>query len=156
MDLRKIGCHDLYHLWAESMAVLKERGMWANGSPLGWYAEQLACDRLCLDPTPVNTHYHDAIGTRDLERYQIKGRTSSVSAANINGLQDLPGKHFHFLVVVLFEEDRCSMRQAFKIHHSAVLEVAKLPDSGRNGWQFPLTAVTDGREGVEDITELLS
>ena len=65
--------------------------MWVNGSPLGWAAEQLVCDRLGLDPTPVNTHYRDAIGTRERERYQIKGRTRSARDANINGLQDLPG-----------------------------------------------------------------
>ena len=130
--------------------------MWVNGSPLGWAAEQLVCDRLGLDPTPVNTHYRDAIGTRERERYQIRGRTSSARDANINGLQDLPGKHFDFLVVVLFEEDRRSVQQAFKMPHSAVLAVSNLPGAGRNAYGFILTADIATRKDVEDITELLA
>ena len=136
------------------MTELKRRGMWVNGSPLGWAAEQLVCDSLGLDPTPVNTHYRDATDTQERERYQIKARTSDGRAPNVNGLQDVPGNHFDFLVVVVFEEDRRSVRQAFKIRHSVVEAVATL--SARNGYGFPLNADIVARNGVTDITDQLT
>ncbi len=154
MDLSTTRDHDLYQLWAQSMTELQKRGMLANGSPLGWAAEQLVCDRLRLDPTPVNTHYRDAIGRQKPERYQIKARTRNRRAPNVNGLQDVPGRHFDFLVVVIFEEDHRSVHRAFKIPHSAVEAVAK--PSSRNGYGFPLNADIVARNGVEDITGWLA
>ena len=149
---------DLYRLWAQTMAELKGRGMWENGSPLGWAARQLACERLNLDPEPNNRDYYDAtapnpINPRQRDRYQIKGRQSQVSKANINGLQDLPGGHFEFLVVVLYEEDYLTVRRAFKIPHAVVLEVAEF--GNRNGYGFWLNQGNIARPDVQDITDRL-
>ena len=154
MALRNTIDQDWFRLWAQAMAELKKRKMWVNGSPLGWAAEQLVCDRLRLDPTPINEHYRDAIGGE--ERYQIKGRQSSVGRANINGLQDLNEGNFDYLVVVLYQEDYLTLRQAFKMCHSVVLEVATKTTGGRNAYGFKLTEQIANREDVQDITKLLA
>ena len=156
MDVRTASDHDLYRLWAECMTELQRRGMLANGSPLGWATERLVCDRLGLDPTPANTHYRDAVGTGQRQRYQIKGRTADGRAPNVNGLQDPAGQHFDFLVVVIFEEDRLSVQKAFRMRHDVVQAVAKETNTGRNAYGFRLTADITERDGVEDITNRLT
>ena len=156
MGLRNTSDQDLFRLWAQAMAELKRRKMWANGSPLGWAAEQLVCDRLRLNPTPINEHYRDAISAQERERYQIKGRQSSVGRATINGLQDLNKGNFDYLVVVLYQEDYLTLRQAFKMCHSVVLEVATETARGRNAYGFTLTRDIANREDVQDITKLLA
>ena len=156
MDLCKTSNHDLFQLWAQTVTELKRREMWVNGSPLGWAAEQLVCDRLRLDPTPVNTHYRDAIGRQGRERYQIKARQAETGKARINGLTDLHGGHFDFLVAVVFQEDHRTVRQAFRMSHSAVLEIAKPMSSRRNAHEFTLSADIVAREDVKDITGLLA
>ena len=156
MDLCKTSNHDLFQLWAQTVTELKRRAMWVNGSPLGWAAEQLVCDRLHLDPTPVNTHYRDAIGRQNRERYQIKARQAEVRKARINGLTDLCGGHFDFLVAVVFQEDHRTVRQAFRMPHSAVLEVANPMSTRSNAHEFTLNANLIARKDVEDITDLLT
>ena len=143
---------NLYRLWGQAMVELKRRGMWANGSPLGWAAEHLVCHNLNLAPMPTNKKYFDAIGVRPTQRYQFKVRQSTVGSANINGLQDLPGHHFHFLVVVLFEKDYYSVHKAFKMRHSVALDVATSTSGGGNGYGFTLTEDIVGRNDVDDIT----
>ena len=68
-------------------------------------------------------------------------------------MQDLPGSHFKFLVVVLYEEDYLTVHRAFKIPHSVVLEVAEFGTS--NGYGFRLNQEIIARPDVENITDRL-
>ena len=150
MDFSEIRDDDLFRLWAQAMTALKNRGMLTNGSPLGWATEELVCERLNLERSPVNTHHYDATGPEG-ERYQIKGRAGG---NNVNGLRGLDGGHFDFLVAVLFWEDYRTVRLAVKMRHAAVSEVAKLTSA--NGHGFNLTQNIANREGVDDITDWLA
>lgn len=156
MNSRNTGDHDWFQLWAQIVTELRRLGMWENGSPLGWAAKRLVCDRLRLDPTPENTPYHDAIRRQSGDRYQIKARTFNGKTPNINGLNGVDDGLFDFLVVVIFQEDHRTVRQAFRMRHATVSEVAKTTPTGRNGHGFNLTAALVKRKDVEDITEWLA
>ncbi len=155
MDFTKFDNDELRTLWAQVNSECHRRGLLANGSVVGGYAQDLVRDRLHLTLAPPGTSHYDAFrllpSGQGCEKYQIKGRKGRVSRAEINSLTELDENHFDFLVAVVFRDD-LTVLQAFKFPHSVVCEIA---EPTKNDLGFRLTQDNIKREGVKEITTLL-
>lgn len=109
----------LFEDYAAILDELRRRGILRSGNhPIADYAERLVCEALNLIRAPASTKGYDAFDTAG-HRYEIKGRrpTASNPSLQLSAIRDLNGRHFEFLVIVLFTSD-------FSIARAAVLPVA--------------------------------
>ena len=156
MNLSDHNDQDIYHLWADVMNELERRSMLVNGSPLAWYAEQLVCDRLDLDPAPDNTPFYDAVAKNGDDKYQIKARRADIGDANINGITGVDEQKFKFLVVVLFRPDRRTISGAYDLHSTTVKQISTIMSNRPNAREFTLNSGVASRRDVHNITHLLT
>ena len=145
---------ELLQTHSEVIAELKRREVVkTKNNPVGDYTEWLVCNRLGLKPQPNSRAAFDATDPQGI-RYQVKGRCSGNRSVQFSSIRNLEQHGFDFVVAVIFHEDY-SVRQAVKITHAAVPQLARY-QAHTNGYNLILTSKAVELDGVEDITSRLS
>jgi hypothetical protein len=136
------------------IAELRRRGVVkTNNPPIGDYTVWLVCNRLGLQDQGNSQKAFDAIDRQGI-RYQIKGRRSNDNSVQFSPIRDLEQHGFDFVIPVIFNEDY-SVRLAAKVSHEAVPTLARY-QARTNGHYLILTKTSVEKDGVEDISRLLS
>lgn len=142
----------LFESFGAILDELKRRNIVrSNNSPIADYAEVLVCRALNLIREAASTKGFDA---RDHQgrRYEIKGRrlTSWNKSRQLSAIRDIDGKHFEFLVVVLFAAD-------FSVQRACLLPATLVTTSARykeyvNAYIIHANDKLFAQDGVKDIT----
>ena len=136
------------------IAELRRRGVVkTKNNPIGDYTEWLVCNRLCLRVKGNSQKSFDAIDLKG-NKYQIKGRRSGASSVQFSSIRALELHGFDFVIAVIFNDDY-SVRLAARISHDAVPTLARYQPH-TNGYNLILTKTALEKDGVQDISHLLS
>ena len=98
---------ELAKAWARCMRAMRNRDLTRTANtPVGDYAERIACDRLSLKRMGFSEKSVDAIGP-DGARYQIKGRriTPENRSRQVSAIRNIRSEPFDVLLVLFFDED---------------------------------------------------
>jgi hypothetical protein len=153
--LRRLTVRQLLQLHASAVDELRRRGVVkSTNNPIADYAEALACHALGLVPSATSTKGYDATDSRH-NRFEIKARrrATDTTPTRFSAIRDLNGRHFRYLVLVLFRDD-------YTVERGAVLTVSAVRKRAFyqkhiNGWIVPLNENTWAGVGVREITREL-
>lgn len=130
---------ELAKAWAHCMRALRERDLVRTANtPVGDYAERIACARLGLERKGFSEKSVDAIDA-DGVRYQIKGRrlTPDNPSRQLGAIRDIEQKPFDVLLAVFFNEE-LDLLEIWKIPCEVVAEASFVART--NSTRFVLTA----------------
>ena len=146
---------ELLQLHATVLSTLCSRGVLRSvNNPAADYAEYLVRLALRLQSAPPSTKGYDLVDSRG-KRYEVKARryTSRSKPTRFSAIRQLEAQHFHFLVVVLFDED-FTVRRGIVLPYGYVRRKAFL-QAHVNGWILPLDEELLSRGSGRDVTTLL-
>lgn len=147
---------DLLRLYGSILFELKCRGLARTiNNPVSDYTEWLVSEKLNLKLASKSEKGFDATDRTDGSRYEIKARriTSSTNSRQLSAIRDLEGKHFDFLIAVIYDEN-FEVLLALKIPHMVVLAKSKFV-AATNSYKLEAKASLQNETGVEVITQLL-
>lgn len=116
----------LLGLYAEVIQHLRDSNIVrTSNNPTGDYAEYVACKLFKLTLAPNSTKSYDAVDKLG-KRYQIKARrmTRHNHTQLLGVMRDLPVSKFHYLIVVIFNED-FSVNAVYKMRKNVVPKYAR-------------------------------
>lgn len=120
------------------MRVMRERGLVRTANtPVGDYAERIACSRLNLQRQGFSEKSIDAVDDSGT-RYQIKGRrlTPENMSRQLSAIRDIQSGPFDILLAVFFNED-LDLQEIWSIPCEVVREAAFVQRT--NSTRFVLT-----------------
>lgn len=129
---------ELAKAWARCMRVMRKRDLTRTANtPVGDYAERIACDRLSLTRLGFSEKSIDALGP-DGTRYQIKGRrmTPENKSRQLGAIRDVRSVLFDVLLALFFNED-LDLVEMWSIPCEVVQEAAYVERT--NSTRFVLT-----------------
>jgi len=126
-----------------------------RNNPVGGYTEWLVSQRLKLTLNRNSKKGFDATDKRTGAKYEIKARwvTPSNKSRQLSAIRDLQGRHFHFLVAIVYDEN-FEVILALKIPRSVVEKKARFSGS-TNSYRLMANDSLKSEPGVEDIAHLL-
>lgn len=136
--LARLSHAELAKAWARCMRVMRERDLVRTANtPVGDYAERIACDRLGLQRLEFTEKSIDAVDGNGV-RYQIKGRrlTPENPSRQLSAIRDIQEKPFDILLAVFFNED-LDLQEIWSIPCEVVEEAAFVVRT--NSTRFVLT-----------------
>lgn len=129
---------ELAKAWASCMRVLQNRNLIrTSNTPVGDYAERVACARLGLQRMGFAEKSVDATDAKGV-RYQIKGRrlTRKNRSRQLGAIRDIKDKPFDVLLAVFFDEN-LDLLEVWSIPHEVVAEAPFVERT--NSTRFVLT-----------------
>ena len=125
----------------------------SKNNPLADYAEWLVSKSMGLELCPKSTKGHDA--TLGKKRYEIKARRITVDngSRQLSAIRDLEGRHFDYLIGVLFTKDFQLLRAA-EVPWKVVQKYSK-HNVHTNSAKFILSESIWDIKGVRDITGIV-
>lgn len=126
-----------------------------ENNPISDYTEWLVSDKLSLRRMPSSKKGFDAVDERTGLRYEVKSRriTQRNKSLQLSAIRDINGKHFDFLVAVVFDQDFEIIR-ALKVPHSVVKRVGRYNEH-TNSLLLYADEKLSAKKGVEDISAKL-
>lgn len=155
IDVSRLSIADLLAAHCLVIAELQRRGVLRSGNnPTGDYAEWLVSSKLGLELAEKSCKGYDATDAQKV-RYEIKARrvTPANPSTQMSPIRNLVGKHFDFLIAVVFDS-AWNVTVAAKIPHRIVPNVASFKKHV-NGHVMHLRPAVFLAAGVEDITAVL-
>ena len=128
---------ELAKAWARCMRAMRKRDLTRTANtPVGDYAERIACDRLSLQRMGFSEKSVDALGP-DGTRYQIKGRRITENRSRqLGAIRDIGSEPFDVLLALFFDED-LDLIETWSIPCEVVQEAAYVERT--NSTRFVLT-----------------
>lgn len=124
--LSNYGVTEIFEIYSQLIKELRHRKILrTSNNPAGDYAEYLCTKAFKWILAPKGSKGFDAYFKRT--RYEIKSRriTSENKTRYITGIRDIEGEHFHYLAVVVFNEN-FSINEAYLIPRIVVVNKSKL------------------------------
>ena len=155
--LKTLTPKQLLQLTGEVIDELRSRKIARTGNnPIADYTEWLVARSFGWELAGASVQGYDATDRRTDTRYEIKARriTSGNSSRQLSAIRNIEGEHFHFLIVVIYDQNFDIMR-AFKIPHEIARSVGRLSKHTNSLILLARDTLLD-QAGVEDITKELN
>jgi hypothetical protein len=152
--LRTLSPKQLLQLTGEVIDELTSRDICRTGNnPLSDYTEWLVTKRYGWIRAPNSEQGYDAKDRKTGWRYEIKGRrvTAKNPSRQLSAIRDLEGKHFGFLIAVIYNKN-FEIIKALKVPHSVVVGTARR-SKHTNSWILHANNALADMPSVEDITQ---
>ena len=153
--LNNFAAKELLCLFGSILDELQSRGIVrTSNNPVSDYTEWLVSQRLGLTLCGNSEKGFDSTDKNGV-KYEIKARrvTPENPARQLSAIRNLDGKHFDFLVAVVYDKN-FEVVLAVKIPHAIVVAKSKW-QKGTNSFLLHAKDSLKDEAGVEDITLLL-
>ena len=126
-----------------------------SNNPVSDYTEWLVSTRLNLKLAGNSEKGFDATSGSDGLKYEIKARrvTPANKSKQLSAIRDIEGKHFDFLIAVVYNKN-FEVILALKIPHAVVVRRSSFVEK-TNSYKLMAEVSLKSEPGVEDITQLL-
>jgi len=126
-----------------------------SNNPVSDYTEWLVSTRLNLKLAGNSEKGFDATSGSDGLKYEIKARrvTPANKSRQLSAIRDIEGKHFDFLIAVVYNKN-FDVILALKIPHAVVVGRSSFVEK-TNSYKLMAEDSLKSEPGVEDITQLL-
>lgn len=154
--LNEFAPKELLCLYGSILDDLHSRGIVrTSNNPVSDYTEWLVSTRLNLMLAGNSEKGFDATSGSDGLKYEIKARrvTPANKSRQLSAIRDIEGKHFDFLIAVVYDKD-FEVILALKIPHSVVVAKSSFVEK-TNSFKLEAKDSLKNEAGVEDITLLL-
>jgi hypothetical protein len=127
-----------------------------SNNPVSDYTEWLVSEKLNLELAPKSEKGFDATSRSDECKYEIKARrvTTANKSRQLSAIRDLQGRHFDFLIAVIYDED-FEVLLSLKIPHRVVVDKSTFV-AATNSYKLEAKDSLQNEAGVEVITHLLA
>jgi len=125
-----------------------------SNNPVSDYTEWLVSTRLNLKLAGKSEKRFDATDGSDGLKYEIKARrvTPANKSRQLSAIRDIDGKHFDFLIAVVYDKD-FEVILALKIPHSVVVAKSSFV-AKTNSYKLMAEDRLKSEPGVEDLIRL--
>jgi len=147
---------ELLCLYGSLLEELRSRGIVrTSNNPVSDYTEWLVSTRLNLKLEGNSEKGFDAASDSDSLKYEIKARrvTPTNKSRQLSAIRDLEGKHFNFLIAVVYDKN-FEVILALKIPYAVVVAKSSFVKS-TNSYKLEAKDGLKNEPGVEDIAHLL-